>query len=303
MIRARDLGGAVWAFFSFDVLSHLVKGSYLLLSTRVGSLALIGALGAFAFHVLGPEPKRLDSLRRAVADSACAEAVDKLPHDKSVYRIAVLPFERDYTSYISDTLRSRLAATGRYNVSDKGFWERLMKTLNRDPWEVVGADAALHAGRRMGLDAVVFGVVPEQAEDAGKAGIVMNVTMLRVSTGERIADFTIEQGINKSLASPRYVESQVHNSALLGRVTLWATLCLALPVILSFLVQRVTRLESNAFNALMLAGFVAVDVVLAVLVLNVPLSAYPGWLVLLLAGGAAAGYNYVACTKIDEVSR
>ncbi len=303
MKKKSDLGGGVWAFFTYQVFSDLIKGTFTLATTRIGTILLTFSVLSYAWYVLGPEKKSLDSVRRAVADAAVAQAFEKLPHEKSIYRVAVLPFERDYTSYVTDSLRRKLSESGRYNVRDKGVFAKFWQRIRFDPREVTGADAALKAGKRLGVDAVVYGSVPEFAQTGAQAGLLMNVAMLRVPGGEKLAEFTVQEGLSKNLASPGYVESQLRDTGLLGRVILFILACLILPVLFSFAVSRVTRWESNLWNLLMLLGFVLADLVLALLILNINLTSIRGLLTMLFILGLAAVYNFSACTRIDDLAK
>lgn len=303
MMHRRDFGGAIWAFFSYQVFSDTIRGTFRLATTRMGGFLLGLLILSNVWWTLGPEAKRPDSAQRAVADTACAQIVRELPHDRGVYKVAVLPFERDYTSYVTDVVRDGLKRTGHYNIKDKGVIEKLRKKLRLDPGEVWGAESALKRGRRLKVDAVVFGSVPEFIQDSGRAGIAVHAVMLRVPGGETMAEVTVREGLSKSLASPGYIEAQLHNTSLMARITSWALICLLLPICFSFVVRRITALQSNFYNFFLLAGFVMLNLALAVIIMGVRLTTWWGWLTILVLIVLSSIYNYGLCNRIEELDR
>ena len=291
------------AIFSYGVMKDLVRGAFFVAASRWGPLVIVSALLLQGWFVLGPEPTVLEGPRRTVAETALEKAAAQMPYDKSINRVAVLPFVRDPSLFITDGLRKRVADTGRYEVADKGAMNRMRQKLNLAPREVEGREAAVAAGRRAGVDAVIFGSVPEHVQDDASANIVMNVRMVGVGDNRTIADIVVRESLSKGFLSSDFVSGEVSQKPLLGRLLLWATACIMLPLLLAPLIRRVTVRESNALNLLLLAGFVFANLMLGLAIVGVELRTTVGALVLVVMILLAVAYNYAVCTRIDELSR
>ncbi len=87
-------------------------------------------------------------------------------------------------------------------------------------------------------------------------------------------------------------------------VLAWLGLVIVLPWALFFVPPWVIKKESNFAAGLMLAGYLALDVVVALLLAGARGHGTLTWVVLLLGFGAAGVYNFLVCDyhadRIDE---
>jgi hypothetical protein len=81
---------------------------------------------------------------------------------------------------------------------------------------------------------------------------------------------------------------------------LWLGLAAALPWGLFFVPPLVMKAESNIASALMLFGYLAVDVLLALWLAGWHVSSTLAWAVMILGFLCAALYNYIVCDFLAE---
>ena len=271
--------------------------------TRLGAGVIVLVLIWQAWRLFGPQPKELSALRQAVAEEACEIALGRIPDNPDVFRVAVLPFERDYTGKVTDILRAKFSESGRYNISDKRVFDRARELLNLEPSEISSQENALRIGKQMEVDAVIYGSVPRLLQDGSTASISLSVTMLRVPEGERLAAFDFQHSLEPELFSEAYARMKSEEGSLIGRLLLWAVVCAALPLVLTRVVQSITVRDSNALNLLLVTGLVFVNLLLALLIVGIDLTTLFGGFLLLIVLATAAVYNYAICTRIDELAR
>ena len=79
----------------------------------------------------------------------------------------------------------------------------------------------------------------------------------------------------------------------------WIGFVLVLPWALFFLLAWVRKFENNVAPAIMLIGYLAVDVVAALYLAGWHVSGALAWIVLLLGFLAAGVYNFLVCETLD----
>ena len=267
----------------------------------VGVLAIV--LLWQAWKLFGPQEKELSALRQAVTEEACQMALDKIPDYPDVFRVAVLPFEHDYTGKVTDILRAKFAESGRYNISDKRVFDRARELLHLKPSEIASEENAVKIGKTMDVDAVICGSVPRLVQEGSTASIMMSLTVLRVSSGDVLTNFEIQHSLEPEIFSDAYAKMKSEEGSLIGRLLLWAVICAALPLVLSSVVRSITLRDSNALNLLLITGFVFVNTLIALFVIGINLTSLSGGLLLAIVLASSIAYNYAICTRIDELSR
>ena len=80
----------------------------------------------------------------------------------------------------------------------------------------------------------------------------------------------------------------------------WLGFAIVLPWALFFVPPWVMKKESNFTAGLMLAGYLALDVIAALLLAGVRGHGTLTWIVLLLGFGAAGVYNFLVCDSLAE---
>jgi hypothetical protein len=280
----------------------LVKGILLSKWILLGGLAVAAWQG---WTVLRPRRWEPSDLQKAVVENVCWDAAEALPPDlPGIQKIAVLRLAgRDSEGYVSRTLAECVGRSGRYDVLHEGFVAKLMRELGLDDAPVEALADATKAGRKMGVDGVLFGEVAEFTSDRTSASIRLNLRLASVESGEAVFAESFARREPPDPASVAGVRQAILGSHVVKRILIWLAVAALLPLLLFPLVKRLLEEESNAVNFGLLAGLTLVDLALAFVLCGLTVSAWLPGVLLIAAGVAGAAYNYWLCSNIEKLRK
>ncbi|MCZ6602785.1 MAG: hypothetical protein O6952_07260, partial [Planctomycetota bacterium] len=163
---------------------------------------------------------------------------------------------------------------------------------------------AIDIGRRVGAEAVVMGdlkkfLPPKRGEPAE---IELDLDVIDVKKAKTIGEVHYQESLDRKL-SFAYFSAWMSESSGWIRLLAWIVISGGAPFATSFLVQRVTRMERNATNLVLLSGYTLFDIFLAYFLLGFLVRGFWMGLLVLIGFLAAAIYNYIACTIIYEMGK
>ncbi len=277
---------------------YLIVGR--LLFKPITMIALFLGFAFEGYRVLGPDGNDVGYMRHRLADSVCTEAAKDLPQRQGLQSLAVLDLAGDSTGVVSAALRSRIEALGTYRLLDESFFRKLMKQLGKNA-PVVRLEDAVDAARKIGVDAVVFGELPQFSATADGAELRLELRMAERDSGKAIFARAYGRTIGGSRITGAYWRARLADSSRGRRIFIWALFTLLLPLITVPLIRRLTSTDSNLTNMGMLLGYTLIDTLFAFFLTGFWIPTLWTAAILLIALGASGYYNYSIMSFVEEM--
>lgn len=271
-------------------------------------LAMV-ALGWWLSGKIGSGERRrdLDPFQRTLAEKAVAAVVAELPSREDVRKVVIPPVVGDLDGRVTDLLVDAVGDDERYEIVSPSRIEDAIA----ESWKgraPATREAAIALAKALApdtrADGLLFAVVDRASGQKGLgARVDLQARLIRLADEAEVpggmvrATETIESRASLDYFAP-WME-QVHP---LWRAFLWVLFTAGLPFAAFPIVQAVTAKENNRWNAVLLGGFVALDVLFAAALLGFR----PGWfggLLLVVAAAAAFVYDFAICEKIDDMRK
>ncbi len=264
---------------------------------------LFAGIAFQSYRLTRPAQVDMESLRRQLVEAVCSRAAADLPRRESVSTLAVLGLAGDPSGIVSAELRKSIRAAGTYRLLDDGFLGRLLREFARNEVPVATLAEAVGAARRIGVDAVVFGAVPEFSVGANSGALTVELRMAERETGQAVFAHSYRETAGDIYGGVSGWRARMAQRPAVSRILVWAAFTLLLPLVSAPLVLRLTAMESNMINLGMLLGYTAADVAFAAFLTGFRIASPWVSALLLLALAAGAFYNYRIASFIEEKSR
>ncbi len=253
------------------------------------------------YHLLAPSGDSLGGIRRDLAEQVCGKAVDELPKMNGVPSLAVLNLAGDDQGLVTEILRARLEASGEFRLMEPGFFRKLLREFGKEEAPVSRLADAVDMARKLGVDLVLFGELPEFKASADRAAIRLELRMAERATGQALFARSYSESVGSGPGRFSW-RARMAGSAKGRRIFIWVAFTLLLPLLTVPLIRRIISVESNLVNLVLLVAYTAVDLALAFFLTGFWIPGIWTAVVLLLALAASALYNYVIASFIEEMS-
>lgn len=270
---------------------------------RYGFVALIAYVGWLGWANLGPHKPEPGPSRTAAADRVVQDVVEDLRLARGgVLDTMLLHFENDATDYFSESLRAQLELSGILNLRDRTVREKLLDVLDL-PLPTYGTlHDATERARSAGAAAVIYGRI-HRFETTGR-GAMIDVEVFLADTDTRQNIFATryaDETSNAALALTAPLDTLARGFPWFQRLVLWFIGVTLLPVATIPFLRAAVRQESNSTNLLVLAGYSAVGVGFAWLLIGAAVDDWLSALVFLAAASGAVAYNVVMMNLAVEL--
>jgi hypothetical protein len=264
---------------------------------------LLAGVAFQGYRMTRPAKADMESLRRQLVEAVCSRAAADLPRRESVSTLAVLELAGDPSGVVSAELKKSIRAAGTHRLLDDAFLGRLLREFAGDGVPVATLAEAVGAARRIGVDAVVFGNVPEFSVGADSGALTVELRMAERETGQAVFARSYRETAGEIYGGMSGWRARMAQKPAGSRILVWAAFTLLLPLVSAPLVLRLTAMESNIINLGMLLGYTAADVAFAAFLTGFRIASLWVSALLLLALAAGAFYNYRIASFIEEKSR
>ncbi len=265
------------------------------------ALGLVAAYGTYS--MLAPPPPPLDRARKRAAEQAAESMAKAVPPAWRRKKLFVSPFDSDATGYVTRAVTQAVRRLDRAEIVEfradtvEDMGNKLASVLSLDWPRAKGRTLeALKLASAAGAELVMLGRVNELSLTEGVARADVYAEVLDVKTGGRLWE-------HSAVWTPRFLERTVGLISPMKRAIAWILFVLLLPWAASPVVKRALGMESNAANALVLAGLVGLAAATAYVALAGDLTGWAGafFLVALALGFFynAGVLNYVAGLERD----
>jgi hypothetical protein len=249
-----------------------------------------------SYRVFGPMEDSLGFMRRTLAEQVCSEAAEDLPQRQGVSTLAILDLAGDSSDgFVTNTLRQRILTTGKYRLIEESFFRKLMREFGRDSAPISRLTDAVAAARQLGVDAVLFGEIPEFTAQKDAAALKLELRMAERDSGQAV--------FVRSYSSSRAdnMRARIADSSKGRRIFIWVLFTFLLPLVTVPLIRRLTAVDSNLLNLGLLLGYTLLDMFAAVLLTGfwIPTLWTAG--ILLLALACSGYYNYRIASFIEQM--
>jgi len=249
-----------------------------------------------SYRVFGPAEDSLGFMRRNLAEQICNEAAEDVPQRQGLATLAVLDMAGDSSDrYISNMLRQRVQATGKYRLIEESFFRKLLREFGRDNAPVSTLADAVTTARQLGVDAVLFGEIPEFTAQKNAAALRLELRMAERDTGQSV--------FARSYSNRRSdnVRARIADSSKGRRIFIWVLFTLLLPLITVPLIRRLVAVDSNLLNLVLLLGYTLLDMFVAVLLTGFWIPTLWTAVMLLFALVASGYYNFRIASFIEQM--
>jgi hypothetical protein len=279
--------------------SDMFKWAFGPTTKRIVGAALLVFVVWQAVVFLRPRPEDVPELAVALLDGAVADAGaelgDLFAGGEEPARVGLARLGGDPYGTVTERLGEALDARGELVWDRTSVVRRFIQDLGSAAWNSTSLDELATSGRRVKLDALVSGKVVLPEDDGnGVPSLELRICDLRpggekreLSVPGRALPVAVEVPVVPPLAS---VSWRWLFLAALG--------ILALPWLTPFLTEWALALRANGASALLLAGYVTVDLLLLGVVPGLAARLAGGLMLPALAAAFCAGYSHWACETI-----
>lgn len=282
-----------------SVVRHPVTWLFRLL-VFLGVAALAGYLLLQGWFYIGPTKPEVGMLRKQTANEMVPLIVEDLRKAKApVGSVVLLHLANDPSDYVSDHLRSALEQSGVFDVRQERLWDRLRKALHLRVQGPTEPGQAQRQAGGSGAQGVLFGKINSFESYPGGARLDLDLTLAKVGSGDTV--FTRHYNNETKPGAPGATAAAavaaldppapVQRMAWARRLFIWAAIVLLLPVLTISFIRTMVRKGSNRSNAFTLGIYLAVNVLMALVMLEVGFSSWFSAALFLLLAGLAFAYN------------
>ena len=267
----------------------------------------IGAGGILAYFLYSylsePVPPALPLCKEEMVAEAVSDAEKLLAEQIKSGRILLLPIRGDGTGRITYLLKERLIETGRYSVvqpteeDDEGILDVLKSAVERllNPDEVASLRKRYKADAALVADVELF----DETDDS----IILKIKLYLEDDEGRKEVGTVSDEMSKSFFSLRYFSCWMRSSSSLIRLLIHLLFVFLLPLALYKVAFSVFEEERNIYNALLLAGITAVDVLFCFIILGLTLASTLATILFILNLPFSLLYNFVALSWLEHIRK
>ncbi len=254
------------------------------------------------YHLIAPAEDGRGFMQRNLAERLCAKVAGDLPKKEGVPSLAVLELAGDRQGNVTKLLREKIAASGEFRVLEEPFLGKLLREFGGQGISVTRLEDAVAAARRIGVDLVLFGEIPEYDVKERTGTLKLELRVAERATGQAIFAQTFAEEMGGSLILSSYWRARIADSSKGRRIFVWIVFALLLPLLTIPLIRRLISEESNILNLATLLGYTIVDMLLALLLTGfwIPTIWTAGILILALAGSGY--YNYRIASIVERMS-
>lgn len=272
-------------------------------------LALLGLLVILAVGVylgakiLSGGGEDLDFFRTLLSERVAARLIRDLKNHPDIQSLCLYIPSGEKHELFNSRLEEALEAEGLI-IADAEEVKPALKKIFGDRLEVIKTDGqASELARIVGTDATLVGELKQFSRGKGGLGakVDFGVRLVEAKSPDSVVVRKYRDEIG-SRFSPAFIRGTIHESSPWMRIFAWILFVVLLPFLTISVVKRLLRRESNLHNALMLAGYTGVDLLVALILTGFYLSGFLVWVLLFLALSGGCFYNFLAFTKIEELS-
>lgn len=257
----------------------------------LGVALLLVPSGWHLYNAIAPHKQEVGFLRQQVADDACKLAANAIQDVKTdVRRVTLLPFANDPSGYVTKSLRAELEKRGKFELLDRGLFEKLSRELGINQEGYKTLKDAVRAGNRIGVEGIIFGEVNLFEQDEKKAKIDLDIRFVDLVKDRVLYSNKFVQEFKGNVLSPRYISARLKGISVGERLVMWILSVVLVPIITVSFARSMVKRKSNRANAVALSMYSVINILFALLLLGPGLSKW--WSVLLLLGAVLLAFAY-----------
>jgi hypothetical protein len=276
----------------------LLRTAWLAIKMRFVWLVLTAAVIAGAILIFGHRSRKVDTLRRILADRVLDEVIADIERRVIRHeirkRLTVLDFAGERGAYIADLLRKRLRRKGILAESRKSALRKAVEAVGLSD-TATSAPKAASVADQLGADAAVFGQVEEFSRTDREGALRLQVAVAEAASGRELMRATYAR------AWPGGLLDVLASVGAGWRLLIWLGLAVVLPFAVYPIARAALERESNPLTFLLLFVMTALDVVAALLLLGFSVRTVWAALLIVAALGAATAYNYLVLNSYEKM--
>ena len=274
-------------------------GSILQWIVKVACVLFILYLVWTGWRQFGPQRPEADSKRTVLAAETAGRIVEQLRSHRGEYKtLAILPFGNDVTGVLTDAVRSKVTESGVLDLREKTITDKFRNFMNMRQYTSGNREEAVQLGKGKQSDLVLFGTVDRFETVNNHAELVMNYTLLDVTTGSEILAEQYDSTANTSgiVNTIQKEASRMFSNGSdfwnrVNRILGWTLIVFLLPVFTIKFLIAMTAKRSNSVNAFTLGFYTVIDIILALILIKPETNTVSVWCYFALFCVGALLYN------------
>ena len=267
-------------------------GTYIM--ARILFLLICAGVVAGGIALVGSRSRRVDFVRRMMANRAVREMVFELQERYPNKSFAVFDFTDDYKDAVTKRLRRSLDKAGKSAAVPVSKLNKALKALGLSDG-VTSSESAAKAARKVNADIAIYGRVEEFSRDGTHGSLRVEVRAADALSGKEVLKHTV------AAAWPASMSDRVVTLGAGWRLLIWVFVAAGLPLVCHPLARSALERESNLLTFLLLLGLTILDVAAALFLLG--FSVHSFWTALLVIGALAGSgiYNYAVLNAYEKM--
>lgn len=268
-------------------------------------LAVLGAYLCYKYFASEAPPEEFDHFREYVIDKAATELAHRLAAPSQKPR--KLLFKRivgDPTGRITFVLRRALEKSGGVEILEPEFTEDAQESVK--DWffsavrKLVKPDEARALAERSHADAIFIADVAAFEDTVEETALRIDYELHDAAT-DMVDKGGVEAQLTKSAFSLTYLRLWMWSSSRWIRGLIWFLVAIFSPLVTYKLAWAVLGKERNDYNAMLVAGYTAIDTFLAWILLGFSLSGFFAFALFVLALFGSGTWNFLILDELEDM--
>ena len=205
---------------------------------------------------------------------------------------------------VTYVIKKTLEKTGEIEVLEPKFTEDAGESVKdwflSEVRKIVKPEEAKILAERSRADAILFTEVETFDDKDDATLLVIDYELQETGTGKSSTG-SVEGSLDKSVFSITYLRLWMWSSSRWTRVLIWFLVAIFAPLITYKLAWAVLARERNDYNAMLVAGYTAVDALLAWILLGFTMSGFVAFSLFVLALIGSGTWNFLILDELEDM--
>ena len=268
-------------------------------------LAVFGVYIAYTYFTSEGPPDELDYFREHVLEQAAGRLVTEVAGtDKEPRKLLLAGDLKDRVRYViktalqksgsAEVLKPEFAEDAEQSVRD-WFFSAVRSIVKPEESKVVKALA-----KDSQADAILFTDIRTFEDTDDRTILIIGYELQDMATDE-VRTGTVRGTLGKSLFSITYLRLWMWSSSRWVRGLLWFLVAIFAPLVSYKFAWAILAKQRNDYNALLIAGYTALDTLLAWILLGFTMSGFLAFSLFVLALLGSATWNFLILDELEDM--
>lgn len=264
-------------------------------------LAIFGVYLGYRYFTSEGPPKEFDYYREHVLEAAVSKLASEVAGTQEKPRKLLLAGDPD--NRITYVIKSTLEKSGQVELVKPKFTEDAGQSVKdwffSEVRKILKPDEAKVLAERSRADAILYAVGKFTDTDE-ELHLVIDYELQDSASG-KLTRKTVESTLGKSLFSLTYLRLWMWSSSRWMRCLLWFLAAIFTPLVTYKLAWAVLAKGRNDYNAMLIAGYTALDTLLAWILLGFSTSGFVASALFIMALLGSGAWNFLILDELEDM--